>query len=178
MTTDTDLTMPPAPDIDWREPLPFFVYGTLRPNNGNARMWTMRALPEGDGEAHALGMKLLGEGRGFPYMTPTGDPSDITFGCIIRPTPGNFDEVLEGFDMLEGFTAPTPTHTYGNHYERRQIIVQHRPTEWAMDGTTRCWTYLLLPIDQWDLDSLARLRPIEGGDWMKRDRSTRELRPV
>lgn len=170
----TDLNIAPA-DTNWGEPLPFFVYGTLRPGNGNARCWTMRAWPEADGEAHALGMRLLGEGRGFPYMTPTGDPTDVTFGCIIRPTPGYFDEVLDSFDSLEGFDPKRA----GNHYERRQINVHHRPTEWAMDGVTRCWTYLLLPIDQWDRDNIAHLKPIPGGDWSNRSRDRwPELRSV
>lgn len=147
-----------APEVT----LPFFVYGTLRPGHGNSRMWAGHAVAEHDGTARAHGVRLLGEGAGFPYAVRSNDPTDITVGAIIRPLPGvgRYDHVLSQFDMLEG---------YPDHYDRVQVIID------TPDGWTRCFMYEPPAHDEFTQRRLAHLRPVPDGDWSKHraDRNAR-----
>ena len=130
-------------------PLPFFVYGTLRPGQGNDRRWITRAVAEHDGEARVLGFRLVGARQFFPYAIATGDPTDVAYGAVIRPVPGEYANVLRSFDQLEG---------YPNHYDRVPVQVD-TPT-----GPVECYIYTP-PMDEWTRRRTARMEPVPGGDW-------------
>ncbi|MGW7291551.1 gamma-glutamylcyclotransferase family protein [Streptomyces xiamenensis] len=137
------------------EPLPFFVYGTLRAGQRHYA-WTLRGRTTRE-EPALLAGAMLYEGPGFPYavavpdgghaMSPArGARATITGELMYVPEPA-FGEVLATLDRLEG-----------PDYDR--LVVR------LLNGT-RAWTYLAA-------EPLAtRLRttgtPIPGGDWLARE---------
>jgi gamma-glutamylcyclotransferase (GGCT)/AIG2-like uncharacterized protein YtfP len=131
--------------------LPFFVYGTLRPDMGNQRVWVGRAWAEYDGEAHALGFRLVGAGRAFPYAIRTDNPTDVTYGAIIRTVPGHYHATLEAMDHLEG---------YPTHYDREPINVN------TPHGVVRAWVYTP-PTDPFTQHRLGTETEVPGGDWRR-----------
>lgn len=144
---------------------PIFVYGTLRPGEGNARVWVDRAEARHDGTCFVLGRALVDSG-GFPYLVPALTAQ--TVGALIVPADEHYDAVLDRMDDLEGY-HPDSRH---NHYERITIAVV------TPDGPVRAWTYV--PASR-ALDHVARLPDVatnEAGryDWAAKPR--RHLRAV
>jgi gamma-glutamylcyclotransferase (GGCT)/AIG2-like uncharacterized protein YtfP len=103
-------------------PLPFFVYGTLRPGMGNDWLWRDQADPIFDGEAKVIGHKLVG--GGIPYLVPAVMSQVV--GTILLPRKGAYERVLAEMDALE---------SEGTHYVRRPIAVL------CPGNVVRCWTY-------------------------------------
>ena len=99
-----------------------FVYGTLRPGYGNARLWFGYAEGEHDGEAVVNGFRLVG--HAFPYAIR--DEHSSTVGCLVYPRLDTYDYVTDAMDMLEG--VPT-------HYRRIQVPVS------TPDGEVQAWMY-------------------------------------
>ena len=132
------------------ERLPVFVYGTLRPGWGNARLWAGCAEAHHDGTATVLGYHLTTNG-GFPYLV--WDDASTTVGTLIEPADEDYDEVLARLDALEGY-RPWGRH---NHYERVHVVV-HTP-----DGPWLAWTYV--PSHCGGSAERARaLRPVQRDD--------------
>jgi gamma-glutamylcyclotransferase (GGCT)/AIG2-like uncharacterized protein YtfP len=123
---------------------PIFVYGTLRPGWGNARLWQGRAEPVLDGAVTVTGYRLTSNG-GFPYAIP--HPGAVTVGCLIVPDDAEYDRVLEQMDWLEG---------YPHHYDR--VIVHAALPEGR--GFVEAWLYT--PSDP---ARPARLPAVPGNDW-------------
>lgn len=100
--------------------LPFFVYGTLRPGEGNhSGFVTPYGRTEHDDvKVNGFDMFL---GGGFPYIVDADDDSVVT-GTLIEFYPEDFAKALEGLDFLEGY-HDDPTYKYGNHYDRRVVTV-------------------------------------------------------
>lgn len=96
--------------------LPIFVYGTLRPGHGNARLWRGVAGAEFDGSCYVVGYALVSNG-GFPYMVPAAAAQ--TTGALITPAVDQYDHVLARMDALEGYRPGSPH----NHYERITVSV-------------------------------------------------------
>ena len=143
-----------------RGPLPFFVYGTLRPGEHNHAMFLRgRAARE---EPALLEGALLYDGPGFPYVIEAPDvvgaPRAVT-GELVTAPPGEYDELLAVLDALEDYHGPGDPR---NVYERlaRDVIR-------AADSTTvRAWVYVAAR----GLADRLRLhgRVIPGGDWTGR----------
>lgn len=125
--------------------LPFFVYGTLRPDQGNDRIWHNVAEPVGDGVVFVQGFRLVG--RGFPYAVPT-DPATVTIGCLVVPHPDWYWEVMGRMDQLEGV---------GSHYNRIVVPVWTSPTD-----TLPIAAWMYTPALHRDFDSLPS---VPGNDW-------------
>lgn len=106
---------------------PYFVYGTLRPGEGNDKLWLMAgATCHHDGEAYALGYQMYASG--IPYAVPTGDGHDKVWGAIIKPSP-TVSEQLElrmVLDALEG---------HPEHYTRVEAYVS------TPEGPMNAWIY-------------------------------------
>jgi gamma-glutamylcyclotransferase (GGCT)/AIG2-like uncharacterized protein YtfP len=135
-------------------PLPFFVYGTLRPGEPNHDLF-LRGRTASEEPARLPGAALY-DGPGYPYAVER--PGDEIRGELVTARPESYAELLAALDRLEEYTPGDPR----NLYERaaRNVI---RTT----DGTTTlAWVYLAAP------PVAARLRaegkPIEGGDWVSR----------
>ncbi|MGJ5751251.1 gamma-glutamylcyclotransferase (GGCT)/AIG2-like uncharacterized protein YtfP [Streptomyces puniciscabiei] len=135
-------------------PLPFFVYGTLRPGEANHDLF-LRGRIAAEEPARLPGAALY-DGPGYPYAVER--PGGEVRGELITPRPESYAELLAALDRLEEH-APGDSR---NLYERvaRDVIR-------TADGTpTLAWVYLAAP------PVAARLRatgtPIEGGDWLSR----------
>ncbi|MBT2541228.1 gamma-glutamylcyclotransferase [Streptomyces sp. ISL-44] len=135
-------------------PLPFFVYGTLRPGEVNHDLFLRgRTVSE---EPAGLPDAALYEGPGYPFAVDC--PGSVVVGELITAAPGAYGELLAALDVLEEYGGPGRP---GNVYDRiaRDAV---RP-----DGTpVRAWVYLASPLLARDLRESGT--EIPGGDWLKR----------
>ena len=123
-----------------------FVYGTLRPGQGNYRLLADRT--DREEPASAPGLALFG--WGFPYAVPF--PGASTVGVLVTITPDLYRDVLIDLDHLEGYRPDRPDRS---HYIRRPRTVL------TAGGTRTAWIYLAGPgIDP------AGMRRIPGDDWL------------
>lgn len=130
---------------DWYEPLPVFVYGTLRrgfPNHDRFCFDVLEVVP-----AWAPG-RLYALPYGFPAMIPAADGRVI--GEILTfPDPA----ALRRLDHLEGFRPDGP-----RHYDR--IVVEAHPLDGGRPVRAWCYVYTASRID-----SIPDAAHIEVGDW-------------
>lgn len=132
----------PAYDFDkWlhteKPRLPYFVYGTLRPQFGNAWLWERcGATVKFDGQCRVLNYALIDTGSIIPYATYR--PRREVWGALILPSynPEEQVELRESLDALEG---------YPDHYDRVEVDVDcpgglygrawiYTPTSWIVKG--------------------------------------------
>ncbi|WP_408648241.1 gamma-glutamylcyclotransferase family protein [Streptomyces gossypiisoli] len=135
-------------------PLPFFVYGTLRPGEPNHDAF-LRGRTRAEERGRLTGAVLY-DGPGYPYAVE--EPGGVVTGDLITPLPEAYDELLTALDRLEEY-APGNAR---NLYERvsREVVRD-------ADGTTlRAWVYVAAPAVAARLR--ARGKRIEGGDWRAR----------
>ncbi|MGW7818161.1 gamma-glutamylcyclotransferase family protein [Streptomyces puniciscabiei] len=135
-------------------PLPFFVYGTLRPGEANHDLF-LRGRTATEEPARLPGAALY-EGPGYPYAVER--PGGEIRGELITARPESYTELLAALDHLEEYAPGDPR----NLYERvaRDVI---RTT----DGTTTlAWVYLAAPRVAARLGAEGQL--IEDGDWLSR----------
>lgn len=130
------------------------VYGTLRPGNGNARLWEGRATAHWDGEAVVHGYALVTNGA-FPYATPAVMSQSVV--ALIEPHEGEYDDVLADMDYLEGVPS---------HYDRIEVAVL------TPAGPVIAWMYVPARIDSY----LANLPDVETDDLGRHDWSERTPR--
>ncbi|MGW5195924.1 gamma-glutamylcyclotransferase family protein [Streptomyces spiralis] len=133
------------------EPLPFFVYGTLRPGERNHDA-LLRGRTRTEQPARLTGAVLY-EGPGFPYAVE--EPGGVVRGELVTARPETYEELLTVLDRLEGHVAGDPRSLY----ERVEREVVREADETAV----RAWVYVAGPA------VTARLRDggrvIEGGVW-------------
>ncbi|WP_434589196.1 gamma-glutamylcyclotransferase family protein [Streptomyces sp. A5-4] len=138
-------------------PLPFFVYGTLRPGESNhAHFLHGRTAAEEPGRL--LGAALY-EGPGYPYAVP-GEGEVV--GELVTATPEAYGELLSALDLLEECRSPGHPR---NLYERevREVL--------RGDGRpVRAWVYVAAPRVARGLRASGT--PIHGGDWLDRTGGT------
>ncbi|MFE8943786.1 gamma-glutamylcyclotransferase family protein [Streptomyces sp. NPDC007856] len=134
-------------------PLPFFVYGTLRPGEANHDLFLRgRTVSE---EPARLRDAALYDGPGYPYAVDR--PGGEIRGELVTARPESYTELLAALDRLEEYTPGDPR----NLYERaaREVV--------RADGTTiPAWVYLAAPRVAARLRNQGR--PIDGGDWRGR----------
>ncbi|WP_330340098.1 gamma-glutamylcyclotransferase family protein [Streptomyces sp. NBC_00557] len=134
-------------------PLPFFVYGTLRPGEPNHDLF-LRDRTASEEPARLRGAALY-DGPGYPYAVE--HPGAEIHGELVTARPESYPGLLAALDRLEEYTPGDPR----NLYERAA-----RPVTRADGTTTLAWVYLAAP------PVAARLRttgtPIESGDWLAR----------
>lgn len=123
-------------------PLPFFVYGTLRPGAYNHdRLLLGRTAAE---EEARLPGALLYDGPGYPYAVPG---EGTVAGTLVTAVPDAYGELLGVLDRMEGDAG----------YDRTAVeAVRLRD-----GGTVRAWTYFASPETE-----LGPLIP--AGDWFRR----------
>ncbi|WP_327591415.1 gamma-glutamylcyclotransferase (plasmid) [Nonomuraea sp. NBC_00507] len=115
------------------ERLPFFVYGTLRPGQGNHRLFEGRISAEYDG-ARAPGFVLYA--NGLPYVRASGDVADEVIGTLVIPEPETYPQLLRRLDALEG-VRPNGAGLYN-----RKVCLAHYLTQPEGDWQeTRAWIY-------------------------------------
>lgn len=133
--------------------LPVFVYGTLRPCEGN-HGWALAGKTVAEVPATVAGLALY-DGPGFPYAISTGNPEDQVHGDLITIRDDLYDEVLARLDGLEGYRP-------GGRGLYDRIAVT------AVSGTdaVQAWTYVVPPRRLPTV--LARHARIRSGDWLRR----------
>jgi gamma-glutamylcyclotransferase (GGCT)/AIG2-like uncharacterized protein YtfP len=135
-------------------PLPFFVYGTLRPGEPNHDLF-LRGRTDSEERARLHGAALY-DGPGYPYAVEA--PGAVIVGELVTARPEAYPQLLRDLDRLEDYAPGDPS----NLYER----VERRVTR-DVDGTTvRAWVYLAAPSVTARLRTHGKL--IEGGDWINR----------
>lgn len=141
------------PDVEADEhsahlPLPFFVFGTLRPGYGNDRTWQGLAHDLHDDEVTLADHRLVSNGS-FPYCIPA--EGQTTTGTLIVPFAEKYMQAQHAMDMLEGFPR---------HYNRKSCAVT------TPDGVIMAWYYI---PDDWQ--HYEGLRMVPGNNWRNaRDR--------
>ncbi|WP_328723841.1 gamma-glutamylcyclotransferase [Streptomyces sp. NBC_00247] len=132
-------------------PLPFFVYGTLRPGEYNHDRY-VRGLDVREQPALLHGGALY-DGPGYPFAT---DGDGTVHGALITAAPEEYGGLLAALDRLETYLGPEDPR---NLYERVA-----RDVEVPGSGTVRAWVYLAASAV---LRTLRASGPrIPGGDWL------------
>ncbi|MFF4038661.1 gamma-glutamylcyclotransferase family protein [Streptomyces sp. NPDC001816] len=138
---------------DHRDPLPFFVYGTLRPGEPNHDLF-LRGRTHTE-EPARLPDAVLYDGPGYPYAVEA--PGEVVSGDLVTALPEAYGLLLAELDRLEEYAPGDPR----NLYERvaRDVV--------RADGTAvRAWVYVAAPRIAGRLRARGRL--IAGGDWLAR----------
>ncbi|MFF7239196.1 gamma-glutamylcyclotransferase family protein [Streptomyces collinus] len=139
---------------DPRHPLPFFVYGTLRPGEANHDLF-LRGRTASE-EPARLPDAALYDGPGYPYAVERPGAGPV-HGELVTALPESYDRLLAELDRLEEYVPGDP----GNLYERVARDVR-RPD----GGTVRAWVYLAAPRVAAGL--LDRGTALTDGDWLTR----------
>ncbi len=127
--------------------LPFFVYGTLLPNQPNFFLW--------DSDITAMEPATFTGGRlfdmGYYPMLVTAVSSETVQGMVITVDPAQYEAVMQRLDELEGYDPKQPK----KKGYRRQVIEVVLP-----DGRSQqAWVYL-------GDAALVQDKPIvANGDW-------------
>jgi len=126
---------------------PFFVYGTLLPDQPNFFVW-------GEDIAHMEPATFRG-GRlydmGYYPMLIAAEPDTAVHGQLITPHPAQYEAVCQRLDELEGYNAAQPE---ASEYQRQLVDVV------VADGRSQsAWVYLGQP--EWVADKPE----VPGGSW-------------
>jgi gamma-glutamylcyclotransferase (GGCT)/AIG2-like uncharacterized protein YtfP len=137
-------------------PLPFFVYGTLRPGEHNHDLFLRGRVSRE--EPARLDGAFLYEGPGYPYAVEAGGAAGAVVGELVTAVPSEYSELLANLDELEDCSVPGDPH---NVYERvaREVLRAGRTP-------VRAWVYYAAPRVAREL--ALRGRRIVGGDWLAR----------
>lgn len=126
---------------------PFFVYGTLLPDQPNFHLWESAVTAMEP--ATFLGGRL--HDMGFYPMLITAAAAEKVQGMVITVDPAHYTAVLQRLDELEGYNPEQPD---SSAYQRKPVEVQ------LANGRTQiAWIYLGQP-------QFVRGTPlVAGGDW-------------
>ncbi|MFM9612206.1 gamma-glutamylcyclotransferase family protein [Streptomyces niveiscabiei] len=137
-------------------PLPFFVYGTLRPGETNHALFLSgRTLTE---EPARLTGAVLYDGPGYPYAVEA--PGGPIYGDLVTVAPEYYPASLHELDALEEYRADDPDSPY---LRVSRDVVRARSSE-----VVRAWVYVAGPRISTRLRATGTL--IETGDWLTRHR--------
>ncbi|WP_244217688.1 gamma-glutamylcyclotransferase family protein [Streptomyces carpinensis] len=136
------------------EPLPFFVYGTLRPGERNHDVF-LRGRTRAVQPARLTGAVLY-EGPGFPYAVV--EPGGVVLGELVTARPEKYEELVTALDRLEEYVAGDPRSLY----ER----IEGEAVRAVDETAVRAWVYVAGPAVTARLRAGGRL--VQGGDWASR----------
>ena len=137
------------------DPIPFLVYGTLRPGGGNYENFFGDVRILDIREVTVPGLKMYALGVGYPYCV--ADENYTITGTLITVDPDDHLRALEGTGWLEGVRN---VGNRNNHYDRKVITFQ--------DGkqTIQAWVYLASEKSQISIQR-QNLPVVENGDWLE-----------
>lgn len=133
--------------------LPFFVYGTLRPGQGNYRRF-LEARTTQDVRALLDGHALFD--LGIPYVVETPDATVV--GDLVFVAPQHYEDVLADLDRLEGYRPGRA----GSHYRRTALSVRYAGAG-GDETSALAWVYLAGDAVR---ARLCAVSPVPGGDWV------------
>lgn len=141
------------------QPYPVFVYGTLRPGQGNYRLMGDAVNTYTSGVVKGVG--IYGPTRGFPYAAEHQDDNAITVGEVVWLS-NDYTGVKarQNLDYLEGFSSDYPTNS---HYERVLKTINIKDNL-GNDKEVKAWMYLARGYSKSALEEKDR---IIHGDWVQ-----------
>lgn len=107
---------------------PFFVYGTLLPDQPNFDLWAhaiTQTIP-----ATVADMTLYSMGH-YPMMVR--EPDAAVHGALIEIDPAHYAQILERIDQLENYDPANPS---GSLYRRVKVLARAGAT------ATEAWAYI------------------------------------
>lgn len=129
-------------------PLPLFVYGTLRPGFAGPMAERLRATAQHIGRA--VGRGRLYQVADYPAFVP-GEEGSVVGDLFALPDP------LATLAWLDAYEECAPQYPEPHEYRREAVAVQRS------DGLVTAWAYVYaLPVG--DLPQIA------GGDFLSRQR--------
>lgn len=138
--------------------LPYFVYGTLRPGNGNFKRYlegkSFHLRP-----AKLTGFVMVSLG-GFPMAIETGNKKDVIVGELVSLRPKEFASTTKSLDALEG---------YPSFYDK--LIVSAEAEEIMSDNVVKLRdeeAYVYASPEVHAEKYLKTYSKVIGGDWNKR----------
>lgn len=136
-----------------KKTLNFLTYGTLREGMHNNRVISGY---EREITTCRLPGFVMFTNESFPYVFPTGREEDVITVELVKFTnPSEFEYVMSGMDMLEGYHGP---QSPSNHYDRHEIGLE-------MDGEV-VDAYIYIPNPAL-VSEIVRLRQIKHGDFVR-----------
>ena len=133
-----------------------FVYGTLRPGQGNYRR-LLAGRTMGEVSATAEGLALYGSG--FPYAVP--QPGARVVGDLLTIKPELYRDVLADLDPLEGYYPGRPGASHYIRKTRSVVALNRTPNGGTWRALHTAWIYLAGP----DVDP-SRMPRITDDDWL------------
>ena len=144
--------------LEYGEPLPVFVYGTLRHGQGNYAHLLAGATTD---ESVAWLENTAMYRPGIAYVTDS--PGDRVIGELMTPTPGHYGAILARLDRLEGFDPARPARSWGYRRVARAVLI---PTPAGDLTLQRAWVYQgAAPLGQGRADWTPRTF-VPSGNWL------------
>ena len=137
---------------------PVFVYGTLRPGQGNYRR-LLEGRTANERPATAKGLALFHSG--IPYAVT--HPGARVVGTLITITPVLYSEVLADLDRLEGYDSQRPETSHYIRTTTSVIATNALPGGGTWEAFHTAWIYLAGTAV--DPDTMTR---VPGDDWLAR----------
>ena len=134
------------------KPLPFFVYGTLLPNQPNYYQWQEAVV---DVQPATLPNATLYDMGSYPMLIE--QPESFVTGAIIEIAPDQYDAVLQRIDTLENYHPDD---------EAQSMYLRRTRTVIKTDGS-ECSAMVYIGQPQY----VFALEPI-GADWVSYTRDT------
>lgn len=144
------------------ENMPFFVYGTLRPGEGNYS-WALAGETVNEIDGFLAGTSMYSNG-GFPYVFEHTAGQGVK-GTLMFVAPNRYTEVMRALDSLEG-TRYGEDNGDGmvddrNHYNRVIRLVQTDKNTYV-----RAWVYMPPEVDVERI--MLNNTHVTSGDWFDR----------
>lgn len=144
--------------------LPFFVYGTLRPGEGNYS-WSLDGETTKEVVGFLAGTSMYSNG-GFPYVLEHSVGKGVQ-GTLIYVKPESYDKVFASLDMLEGTRYGDDVPGVGkvhdnNHYNRLIRLIQV-----DKDTFVKAWVYMPPTVDHEKIMAMHAYVP--SGNWYERE---------
>ena len=127
--------------------LPFFVYGTLLPNQPNAHLWGQFVVWQA--QARFVNGRLYDMGH-YPMLVAT--KGGMVKGMVVQVTDDAYEMIVKRLDALEGFK---PTQPEQGAYRRIEQVV-HLENGRSLPA----WVYVGSP------HYVVGYEAIEHGDWL------------
>lgn len=151
------------------QPLPVFVFGTLRPGQKNFGVIRQDGAIESINEGRVDGVVLLADKKfNVPQSTETEDESSFIIGDVIAlKKDSNGEATRRSLDRLEGFSADSPSDM--SSYRRVDKIVHTKNAE-GEEQLTKAWVYISVLLEPANPE-----RIFAEGDWLKHSSSQSSL---
>lgn len=143
------------------QPLPVFVFGTLRPGQKNFEVIRENGAIEGIQEGKVNGVVMLTHEKfNVPQSTEVSDDSNYIMGDMITlKKDSNGEETRRSLDRLEGFNSNSPFEMSSYRRVDKMVNIINSKGE---EEIIKAWVYISVLLEPADPD-----RIFQEGDWLK-----------